>query len=102
MGSGFAKQKKQARALQDKLMEMQNQMKDFVAEGSAGNGLVTLTLTGEGAMKSVKIHPSCVDKDDIEGLQDLIVAAHDDAMRKVQQATPGASMPDLSSFGLPF
>lgn len=93
MGTGFAQQKKQARAMQEQLLKMQSMMKDLVAEGSAGNGLVTVTLTGEGSMKAIKIDPSCVDKEDVEGLQDLIVAAHADALQKAQAASPVPAFP---------
>ena len=69
MGSGFAKKKKQARALQEKFSEIQSQMQKTEAIGTAGNGLVTLTLTGEHEMKSLIIKPECVDPEDVEGLK---------------------------------
>lgn len=103
MGTGFSKKKKQARAMQDQLSKMQNQMQNSEFTGAAGNGLVQLTLSGDGDLKQLKIKPECVDVDDIEGLEDLIKAAHADAMKKMKteslQAMP-QGMPDLSSFGL--
>jgi nucleoid-associated protein EbfC len=105
MGSGFSKKKKQAKLLQDQISKMKNQMKDSEVSGTAGNGLVTVTLSGENEMKHVKIKPECVDVEDIEGLEDLIKAAYTDANNKLKSQQmegmpnmPG--MPDLSSFGL--
>lgn len=91
MGSGFAKKKKEARLLQDKFQKMQENLKNEEAVGTAGSGLVTVTLTGEYEVKSVKIKPECVDPDDVEGLEDLIKAAFEDASRKLQKS----SMPQL-------
>lgn len=98
MGSGFAKKKKQAKQMQQQLMEMQAKMKVTEVEGIAGNGLVTLTLNGENELKSIRIKPECVDPEDVEGLEVLIKAAHNDALDKLQKSTSGG-MPDLSQFG---
>lgn len=105
MGTGFSKKKKQARAMQDQLMQMQTQMKEAEITGIAGNGLVTVVVNGEMEIKSIKIKPECVDPEDVEGLQDLIKAAFLDASAKAKsEAMPSmpslpAGMPDLSSFG---
>jgi nucleoid-associated protein EbfC len=96
MGSGFLKKKKQNKMLFDQINKMQEQMQSLEIIGTAGNGLVTLTMTGEGDLKQVKIKPECVDKDDIEGLETLVKAAFDDASRQIKEATP--QTPDLSSF----
>lgn len=53
--------------------------------GQAGNGLVTVTLTGEGEVTAVTIDPKVVDPDDVETLQDLVVGALSDAHRKLQE-----------------
>lgn len=106
MGTGFAKKKKQAKLLQQQLTQMQSEMQNTEVTGSAGNGLVTLTLTGEYELKNVTIKPDCVDPEDVEGLQDLIKAAYKDALAKLQAKTSmpqlgsGGGMPDLSMFGL--
>ena len=72
-------------------------MRSLEVTGSAGNGLVTLVMNGEHEIKNLQIKPECVDKNDVEGLQDLIRAAHADALQKInaqsQSALPG---------GLPF
>ena len=102
MGSGFAKKKKQAKMLQNQFSKIQEQMQHTEVSGTAGNGLVTIILSGEHEIKQIKIKPECVDAEDIEGLEDLIKAAYNDASGKLKSQTsmpqiPG--MPDLSSFG---
>ena len=97
MGSGFSKRKKEAKAMQEQLMKMQEQLKKTEVEGSAGNGLVTVKMNGEHELLSVSIKPECVDPDDIEGLEDLLKAAFADAHKKVGSSMSGGSMPDLSS-----
>jgi len=104
MGTGFSKKKKEARIMQEQIGKMQQQMTQTEVTGSAANGLVTLTLNGEHELKSIKIKPECVDADDIEGLEDLIKAAFNDAATKLKnQSMEGMSgmggMPDLSKFG---
>jgi len=88
MGSGYARKKKEARLLQEKFQKMQEELKDETAEGSAGGGLVTLTLNGEYAMTNLSIKPECVDPDDIEGLEDLIQAAYNEAAQKLEKNSP--------------
>ena len=103
MGTGFAKKKKQARMLQDQLSQMQNKMQETEVTGTAGNGLVSITLTGEHHMKSIRIKPECVDLEDIEGLQDLVKSAYNEAIKQLeaQSASSMSQIPSgLSSLGL--
>jgi len=88
MGSGFAKKKKEAKMMQQQFSQLQEQMSNLEITGSAGGGLVAITLTGDGEMKSIKIKPECVDKEDIEGLEILIKAAHSDAQNKLKEHSP--------------
>lgn len=99
MGTGFAKKKKQARLMQDQLRKMQEQMQHTEVVGTAGNGLVTITLSGEEELKSIVIKPECVDPEDVEGLQDLIKAAHKDAMTKLKAQTPSLDDPSSMLMG---
>lgn len=94
MGSGYSKMKKQARALQEEYAKVQEDLKNKREEGSAGGGLVTLVLNGERELVGIKIKPECVS--DIEGLEDLIVAAHKDASAKLEEKS------ELNSFMNPF
>ncbi len=98
MGSGFSKMKKQARLLEQQMEKMQDEMKNKTVVGSSGNGLVTVTLSGEKELKSIKVKPECVDLQDLEGLEDLITAAFADAYNKLKTDSPlglpgGLSLP---------
>lgn len=99
MGTGFSKKKKQAKLFQEQMNKMQSQMENIEVTGSAGNGLVTVILTGDYEMKQLKIKPDCVDPEDVEGLEDLIKAAYHEALEKLKKETM-KDMPNLSSFGL--
>jgi DNA-binding YbaB/EbfC family protein len=70
----------QAKQMQEKL---QQQMADMRVDATAGGGMVTVTMSGTKQLLSLKIDPEVVSKDDVEMLQDLIVAAINDAARKV-------------------
>jgi DNA-binding YbaB/EbfC family protein len=74
---------KQASQMQEKMAEMQSRMEALEVEGAAGAGMVTLTMNGKGDVKAVKVDPKLLDPSDAETLQDLFVAAHADARRKV-------------------
>lgn len=75
---------KQAQQMQARMAEMQAQLEGIEIDGSAGGGLVTVTLSGKGLLRRLKIDPSLVNADDIEVLEDLIVAAFNDAKAKVE------------------
>lgn len=80
--------KKQARAMQAQMEQVRETLKNTEVTGSAGNGLVTLTLDGEKNLKNLSIKPECVTPDDVEGLQDLILAAFADAKEKIDSQQP--------------
>ncbi len=87
MGSGFSKMKKQARMMQEQMGQVKEKLQSTLVEGSAGAGLVKVTLNGEKELKKIVINPECVT--DVEGLQDLIVAAFEDASTKVASQESG-------------
>ena len=89
MGTGFSRKKKQAKALQEQMAQMQQQLKTAEATGTAANGLVSVTLSGEHDMKKISIKPECVDPEDVEGLEDLIKVAYTDALNQLIKKTPG-------------
>ena len=93
MGSGFSKMKKQARLMQEQFGQMKNKLETTLVEGSAGNGLVTVTLNGAKELKKITIKKECVNPDDIEGLQDLILGAFEDAASKIETQPPSMNMP---------
>ena len=70
---------KQAQQMQDRL---QKQMQELRVEATAGGGMVTVVMNGAKQMQSLKIDPEAVSKEDVEMLQDLILAAINDAQRK--------------------
>jgi nucleoid-associated protein EbfC len=74
---------KQAQQMQDQL---QKQMAELRVEATAGGGMVTVEMSGHKQLLSLKLDPEVVSKDDVEMLQDLIVAAVNDAHRKVDEA----------------
>ena len=75
---------KKAEELQSKMAAMQDELGQMVVEGASGGGLVTVTLSGKGEMKGLKIDPSLFKEDDVEVLEDLIVTAHNDAKAKAE------------------
>ncbi len=95
MGSGFSKLKKQRKQFEDQISKLQSQLEESEFEGVAGNGLVKVVLNGQKELKSITIQPDCVDKDDVEGLQDLIQAAFQDASEKLEQSSPMSGMANL-------
>ncbi len=102
MGSGFSKMKKQAKQFQEQIAKMQEEMQNMEVVGSAGNGLVQVTLSGEKELKKIIINPECVDPEDIEGLQDLILVAFTDATSKIQENSPTSMLDNLPLGNLPF
>jgi len=74
---------KQAQQMQEKL---QQQMAELKVEATAGGGMVTVVMNGAKQIQSLKIDPEAVSKDDVEMLQDLILAAINDAQRKADEA----------------
>jgi DNA-binding YbaB/EbfC family protein len=93
----------QAMQMQQQLQQAQQQIESTVVEGSAGGGLVTVSMTGGGDVQSVTIDPKIVDPDDVESLQDLVVAALRDAnaaSKKLAQDMMGPLAGGLSLPGM--
>lgn len=89
---------KQAQQMQERL---QKQMAEMKVEASAGGGMVTVVVSGHKQLLSLKLDPEVVSKDDVEMLQDLIVAAMNDAHRKVDEALAGQMQGMMGGLGLP-
>lgn len=75
---------KQAQQLQEKMLDMQNKLAEMEVTGESGGGLVRVTLNGKSEARKVKIDPSLVTADEIEVLEDLLLAAFNDARAKVE------------------
>ena len=78
---------KQASQMQTKMAEMQAKLETMEVEGSAGAGMVTAVLSGKGELRRVKIDPKLADPAEMEMVEDLIVAAHAEAKRKLEALT---------------
>ncbi len=75
----------QAKKIQERLANVQEEMAEKTIEGSAGGGMVTVVANGRQEVMSIKIEPEVVNADDVEMLQDLVQAAVNDALRKSQE-----------------
>jgi len=75
---------KQAQQMQTKMAELQEQLAGLEVAGSAGGGMVQVTMSGKGELRGVKIDPTLANPDDVEVLEDLIMAAANDAKAKVE------------------
>lgn len=99
---------KQAQELQEKMQAMQARLEEMEVAGQAGAGLVTVTLNGKGQMRAVSIDHSLLQPDEAQVLEDLILAAHNDAKSRVEsqmqdemsKLTGGLPLPP--GFKLPF
>ncbi|MCB8874086.1 YbaB/EbfC family nucleoid-associated protein [Acidisoma silvae] len=99
---------KQASQMQQKMQDMQSALETAEVEGQAGAGMITVVLSGKGDLKRIKIDQKLADPNEMEMLEDLILAAHADARRKVeamaaeemQKATGGLQLP--GGMKLPF
>lgn len=93
---------KQAQKMQEQLVTAQAELAAAEVTGSAGGGLVTVTVSGAGEVKALKIDPKAVDPEDVETLEDLVVAAlHQaaDEQRKLTEQTMGPLTAGLPGLG---
>ena len=99
---------KQAQEMQSKMDEMQNKLAEMEVVGSSGAGMIHVTLSGKNDVRRIKIDPTVIDSKDTQVLEDLIVAAFNDAKAKVEtkvsdkmsEMTGGIQLPP--GFKLPF
>jgi hypothetical protein len=92
------KMMQQAQQMQEKL---QRQMADMRVEATAGGGMVSVVINGHKQLQSIKIDPEVVSKDDVEMLQDLIVAAVNDAHRKADEVLASQMQGMMGGMNLP-
>ena len=94
---------KMIQQMQNRMMKIQQELEETIVNGTAGGGVVTVEVTGQREMKSIKIDPSAVDPEDVEMLEDLVLAAVTDAMdkaaklneEKMSALTGGMKIPGL-------
>jgi DNA-binding YbaB/EbfC family protein len=82
MGKGLGSLVKQAQKVAAEMARVQEELAGKTVEASAGGGMVTVVANGQQEIVSMKVEPEVVDKDDVEMLQDLILAATNEALRK--------------------
>lgn len=102
-GGNMQKMMKQVQKMQSDMAKIQEEVSQRTVEASAGGGAVTVIADGSQTIKGVKINPDAVDLDDIEMLEDMVVAACNEALRKSQEmmaealgkVTGGVKIPGL-------
>lgn len=93
---------KQAQKMQQDMMRMQQELQEKEYEAAAGGGVVTATVTGKRELKALEIDPEAVDPDDVEMLQDMIVAAVNEAMRAADSDASSTMSKLTGGLNLPF
>lgn len=104
MAKGFGNIMKQAQMMQKKMAEVQAELEQRQVEATAGGGMVTAVVTGKQQLVSLTIDPAAVDPEDVDMLQDLVVAAVNEAVRQSQEmvqeemskVTGGMNIPGLT------
>ena len=87
MTNDFKGMMDQAKRMQEKMKELQDGLASLEVEGSAGGGLVKIKITGKGEVKKINIDPSLIKPEEAEILEDLLVAAFNDAKKKAEEAS---------------
>lgn len=97
----FSHLMKQAKEMQERMSKLQEDLGAMEVEGAAGAGLVTVTLSGKGELRRVKIDPSLLKPGDGEMVEDLVVAAHGDAKRKLEERIAHETQGLMGGMALP-
>ena len=92
---------KQAQEMQGKVKEMQDDLENQEYEGKSGGGLVILKINGKSSLKSIELDKSVINPDEKEMLEDLIVAAFNDARKKAEEAGKDAMGSAFGGMNLP-
>lgn len=101
-GGNMQQLMRQAQKLQQQMEQAQEQLDAAEYEASSGGGMVTVKVTGKREITAITIDPQVVDPDDVEMLQDLVMAAVNEALRKgeeAREATMGRMAPGMGSMG---
>ena len=93
---------KQAQKMQQDMLKMQQELQEKEYQAAAGGGVVSATVNGKHELKSLAIDPEAVDPEDVEMLQDMIVAAVNEAMRAADADAAGTMQKLTGGLGLPF
>ncbi len=101
-GGNMQQLMRQAQKMQQQMQEAQEKLDEMEYEAASGGGMVSVKVTGKREISSITIDPQVVDPDDVEMLQDLIIAAVNEALRKGEEAREAAMSrmaPGLSGMG---
>lgn len=92
---------KQAKKMQDQMAKMQEELQEKTVEASSGGGMVSVVVSGKKDIVSLEIKPEVVDPDDIEMLQDLVLAAINEGLRKADEMVQGEMAKITGGLGIP-
>jgi nucleoid-associated protein EbfC len=104
MSMDFNKMMEQVQQMQTQMQQAQEELKNETVQATAGGGMVTVTATGGGEIKEIKIDPKAIDPDDPEMLADMVLAAVNEALRSSQslmETKLGPALGGLHGLGLP-
>ncbi|MEP0234725.1 MAG: YbaB/EbfC family nucleoid-associated protein [Parasphingorhabdus sp.] len=97
----FLKMMKQAKQMQEQMGSLQEAFSEIETEGTSGGGMVSIKIAGKGEIRSLKIDPSMFKEDDVEILEDLIIAAHNEARIKAEAMMQEKTQELMGGMGLP-
>ncbi|HZE28541.1 MAG TPA: YbaB/EbfC family nucleoid-associated protein [Gaiellaceae bacterium] len=100
----FNKMMEQVQQMQAQMQQAQEELKNETVQATAGGGMVSVTATGSGEIKEIKIDPKAIDPDDPEMLEDMVLAAVNEALRSAHgliESKLGPAMGGLQGLGLP-
>ena len=98
---GNAQQMAQMQAMQREMDKVQEEIEQMETTATAGGGAVTVTVTGKKEVKDIQIQPEVVDPDDVEMLQDLILAAANEALRQMEEISQAEMGKFTAGLGIP-
>jgi DNA-binding YbaB/EbfC family protein len=104
MSMDFNKMMEQVQQMQTQMQQAQEELKNETVQATSGGGMVTVTATGGGEIKEIKIDPKAIDPDDPEMLEDMVLAAVNEAIRSSQsliESKLGPAIGGLHDLGLP-
>lgn len=89
MGGNMNKMMKQVQKMQQNMMKLQEELKERTVESTAGGGMIKVVASGNNEIVSIEINPEAVDPEDVEMLQDMVLAAVNEALKKAQDMVAG-------------
>lgn len=101
MGGNMNKMLKEAKKVQEQIVQMQAELEQREIEATAGGGVVTVRVNGKQELMSIKIKPEAVDPEDVEMLEDLVIAAVNEGVRKSQEMVSTEMARITGGFNIP-